>query len=106
MTSCVSSPRHCKQRVSANILSCFTAFHEKNVFRSPENGTFFLRLARSLGCCPQRDHDLGLELVGLIGNFGIVEQLPLLVVEQLLNPILMFQGNLWRGSRKSLEGAK
>ena len=32
-------------------------------------------------------HDLGLELVGLLGNFRIVEQLLPLFVEQLLNPI-------------------
>ena len=32
-------------------------------------------------------HDLGLDLVGLIGNILLVEQLLLLVVEQLLNPI-------------------
>ena len=32
-------------------------------------------------------HDLGLEMVGLIGNWWIVEQLLPLVVEQLLNPI-------------------
>ena len=33
-------------------------------------------------------HDLGLDLVGLIGNFLLVEQLLSQVVEQLLNPIL------------------
>ena len=33
-------------------------------------------------------HDLGLDFVGLIGNFWIVAQLLPLVVEQLLNPIL------------------
>ena len=31
-------------------------------------------------------HDLGFDLVGLIGNFWIVEQLLPLVVEQLLKP--------------------
>ena len=44
-------------------------------------------------------HDLGLDLVGLIGNFWIVEQLLHLVVEQLLNPILSSS----HVSRKSLE---
>ena len=44
-------------------------------------------------------HDLGLDLVGLIGNFWIVEQLHLLVVEQLQNPILSSS----HVSRKSLE---
>ena len=33
-------------------------------------------------------HDLGLYLVGLIGNFWIVAQLLPLVVEQLLNPMI------------------
>ena len=33
-------------------------------------------------------HDLGLDLVGLIGNFWIVEQLVHLVIEQLANPIV------------------
>ena len=44
-------------------------------------------------------HDLGLDLVGLIGNFWIVAQLLHLVVEQLLNPILSSS----HVSRKSLE---
>ena len=48
------------------------SLHEKNVFRSPENGTFFFHLTRSLGRFQQRVapfyHDLGLELVGLFGN--------------------------------------
>ena len=44
-------------------------------------------------------HDLGLDLVGLIGNFQIVEQLVPLVVEQLLNPILSSS----HVSRRSLE---
>ena len=44
-------------------------------------------------------HDLGLDLVGLIGNFWIVEQLLPLVAEQLLNPILASS----HVSRKSLE---
>ena len=33
-------------------------------------------------------HALDLELVGLVGNFLLVEQLPLLIVEQLPNLIL------------------
>ena len=44
-------------------------------------------------------HDLGLDLVGLIGNFWIVEHLLPLVVEQLLTPILSSS----HVSRKSLE---
>ena len=44
-------------------------------------------------------HDLGLDLVGLIGNFGIVEQLLHPVVEQLLNPNLSSS----HVSRRSLE---
>ena len=66
--------------------------HEKKVFPSPENGTFFFHLTRSLGRFQQRVapfyHDLGLELVGLIGNFEIVVELVHLVVEHFLNPIL------------------
>ena len=44
-------------------------------------------------------HDLGLDLVALIGNFWIVEQLLPRIVEQLLNPILSSS----HVSRKSLE---
>ena len=77
---------HGKQRVSP-FYRDLQLLHEKNVFRSPENGTFFFHLARSLGRTRQRVspfyHDLGLDLVGLIGNFRIAEQLPL-VVEHLL----------------------
>ena len=66
--------------------------HPKSVFRSPENGTFFLRLARDLSWQTTSFQvlffDLGLDLVGEIGNYYIVEQLVFLVVEQLLNPIL------------------
>ena len=81
--------------------------HEKNVFRSPGNGTFFFHLARSLGRSRQRvapfyHLDLGLDLVGLIGNFWIVEQLVPLVVVQLLNPILSSS----HVSRRSLEAAE
>ena len=46
--------------------------------------------------------DLDLDLVGLIGNFLLVEQLLLLVVEQLLNPILSSS----HVPRKSLEEAE
>ena len=35
------------QTMGLSVLSCLTD-HEKNVFRSPENGTFFLHLARDL----------------------------------------------------------
>ena len=45
------------------------------------------------------NHDLDLGLVGLVGNFLLVEQLLLLVVEQLLNPIPSSN----HVSRKSLE---
>ena len=83
--------RHGWQRV-APLYHLYQFLHEKNVFRSPENGTFIFHLTRSLGRTRQRVvpfyHDLGLELVGLIGNFWIVEQLVHLVVEQLLNSIL------------------
>ena len=44
-------------------------------------------------------HDLGLDLVGLIGNILLVKQLLFLVVEQLLNPNLSSS----HVSRKSLE---
>ena len=47
-------------------------------------------------------HDLGLDLVGLIGNILLVEQLLLLVVEQLLNQNLSSN----HVSRKSLEEAE
>ena len=80
--------------------------HERNVFRSPENGTFFFHLTRSFGRFQQRVapfyHDLDLELVSLIGNFWIVAQLVHLVVEQLLNPIPTSN----HVSRRSLEEAE
>ena len=44
-------------------------------------------------------HDLGLDLVGLIGNFWIVAQLLPLVVVHVLNPNLFSS----RVSRRSLE---
>ena len=79
--------------------------HEKNVFRSPGNGTFFFHLTRSLGRSRQRVapfyHDLGLDFVGSIGNFWIVAQRVLPVVEHLLNPIL-FSSHV---SRRSWEEA-
>ena len=64
--------RHGRQRVA--LFHHFKQLlHEKNVFRSPENGTFFFHLAWSLGRPRQRVapfcHDLGLDLVGSIGNF-------------------------------------
>ena len=94
---------HDPQRVSP-FYHVSKLLHEKNVFRSPGNGTFFLHLARSLGRTRQRvapfyHHDLGLDLVGLIVNFSIVEQLVPLFVEQLLNPILSSN----QVSRRSLE---
>ena len=64
---------------------------------------FGVLLARDLCHGKQRVspfyHDLGLDLVGLIGNFWIVEQLLPLVVEQRLNRILSSS----HGARKSLE---
>ena len=72
--------------------------HERNVFRFPENGA----LAQSKQRVSPFYHVLGLDLVGLIGNFLLVEQLLLLVVEQLLNPILSSN----HVSRKSLEEAE
>ena len=47
-------------------------------------------------------HVLNLGLVGLVGNFLLVEQLLLLVVEQLLGPIPSSN----HASRKSLEEAE
>ena len=89
---------------------------EKNVYRSPGNGTFSFHLARFSCYIQQRvapfyrfqqrvapfDHDLGLELVGSIGNFWIVAQLVHPVVEHLLNPIL-FSNHV---SRRSLVEAE
>ena len=53
------------------------------MFRFPENGALFLSKQR----VSPFYHDLDLGLVGLVENFLLVEQLLLLVVEQLLNPI-------------------
>ena len=67
---------------------------------------FGRHLARDWCHGKQRDspfyHDLGLDLVGLFGNFWIVEQLVHLVDEHLLNPIL-FSSHV---SRRSLEEAE
>ena len=80
------------------VLSCFTASSRKERVSTP------LRKG-----CPSFEgkqrvspfhHDLGLDLVGLIWNFLIVERLLPLVVEQLLSPILSSR----HVSRKSLEG--
>ena len=54
--------------------------HERNVFRFPENGALFLSKQR----VSPFYHDLDL---GFVGNFLLVEQLLLLVVEQLLNSL-------------------
>ena len=75
---------HGKQRVSS-FYHVSQLLHEKNVFRSPENGMLLFEGKQRL---PPFYHDLGLDLVGLIGNVWIVAQLLPLVVEQLLNPIL------------------
>ena len=74
---------HGKQRVSP-FYRVSQLLHEKNVFRSPEKGMLFFEGKQRVS---PFYHDLGLDLVGLIGNFWIVEQLLPLVVEQLLNPI-------------------
>ena len=86
-----------KQRVSLFYRDVHL-LHERNVFRFPENGALFLSKQR----VSPFYHDLDLDLVGLIGNFLLVEQLPLLVVEQLLNPILSSN----HVSRRSLEEAE
>ena len=75
---------HGKQRVSS-FYHVSQLLHEKNVFRFPENG--MLLFVGKQRVSPFY-HDLGLDLVGLIGNFLIVEQLLPLVVQQFLNPIL------------------
>ena len=53
------------------------------MFRFPENGT--LPLSKQRVSTFYHDFDLG--LVGLVGNFLLVEQLLLLVIEHILNPI-------------------
>ena len=73
------------------LLNWNSCYHERNVFRFSENGALFLSKQRVSPFC----QDLDLCLVGLVGNFllveqlllVVVEQLLLLVVEQLLNPI-------------------
>ena len=63
---------HGRQRV-APFCHVLQLLHEKNVFRSPENETLFFHLARDWRHGKQRFfmfyHDLGLDLVGSIGNF-------------------------------------
>ena len=94
------------QRVSALypdlhlLLKLSSCFHERNVYRFPENGTLPLSKQRVSPFCHDLDLDLG--LVGLVGNFLLVEQLLLLVVEQLLKPIPSSN----HVSRKSLEEAE
>ena len=87
-----------KQRVSPFYRDS-QLLHEKNVFRFPENGALLFEDKQRVF---PFYHDLGLDLVDLIGNFLIVEQFLLLVVEQLLNPILSSS----HVSRKSLEEAE
>ena len=96
-----------KQRVSPFfrdlhlLLKFSSCFHERNVYRFPENGTLPLSKQRvSLFY-----HDLDLGLVGLIGNFLLVEQLLLLVVELLLNPNLSsshVSRKSWRNLRRRI----
>ena len=89
---------HGKQR-SSPFYRVSQLLHEKNVFRFPLNGALLFKGKQRVSpFC----HDLGLDLVGLIGNFSIVEQPLPLVVEQLLNPILSSS----HVSRKSLEEAE
>ena len=65
------------------------------MYRFPENGTCFLSKQR----VSPFYHDLDLGLVGSVGKLLLVQQLPLLVVEQLLKPILSSS----HVTRKSLE---
>ena len=69
------------------------------VFRFPENEALLVESKQQVSLFY---HDLGLDLVGLIGNFLLVAQLLLLVVEQLLNLFLSSS----HVSRKSLEEAR
>ena len=75
----------------------------KSIKCPPRSALIARDLARDLRRGKQRVspfyHDLGLDVVGLIGNFWIVEQIVHLVVEQLLNPILSSS----HVSRRSLE---
>ena len=75
---------HGKQQVS-QFYRVSQLLHEKNVFRFPEKGALLFEGKQQVSAFY---HDLELDLVGLIGNFLLVEKLLLLVVEQLLNPIL------------------
>ena len=86
---------HGKQQVSP-FYRVSQLFHEKNVFRFPENGALHFEGKQQVS---PFYHDLGLDWVGLIGNFLLIAQLLLLVVEQLLNPNLSSS----HVSRKSLE---
>ena len=89
---------HGKQRVSP-FDHVSQLLHEKNVFRFPENGMLLFEGKQRVSTFY---HDLGLDLVGLIGNFWIFEQILPLVVEQLMNPILSSS----HVSRRSLEEAE
>ena len=80
---------HGKQQVSP-------FYRISELFRFPENGALLFEGKQQVS---PFYHDLGLDLVGLIGNFWIVAQLLPLVVEQLLTPILSSS----HVSRKSLE---
>ena len=77
---------HGKQRVSP-FCHVSQLLHETNAFRSLGNRTILLLLFEGKQRVSPFYHDLGLDLVGLIGICWIVEQLLHLVVEQLLNPI-------------------
>ena len=89
---------HGRQRV-ASFYRVSQLLHEKNVFRFPENGALLFEGKQRVA---PLYHDLGLDLVGLIGNFRIVEQHVHPVVEQLLNPILFSS----HASRRSGEEAE
>ena len=73
-----------KQRVSP-FYRDLQLLRERNVFRFLENGALLFEGKQRVS---PFYHDLGLDLVGLIGNCLLVEQLLLLVVKQLVNPIL------------------
>ena len=98
--------------VVALLVTCVTpnnGFPRSNMFHSFFTKRTCFELLRT-GCSSLRAnngvspfyHDLGLDLVGLIGNFWFVEQLLPLVVEQLLKPTLSSS----HVSRKSSEAVE
>ena len=69
------------------------------MFRFPESGALLFEGKEQVS---PFHHDLGLDLVGLIGNLLLVAQLLLLVLVKLLNPNLSSS----HVSRKSLDEAE